>query len=68
MGTAIFLQSPYWLVFCSGSANHGITGNASDADFLCQRLSTATKRGNALDIRGILGLYLDQDSDDFNDY
>ena len=41
-----------------------ITGDVREADFLRQRLSVAIQQGNALAIRGSLGLQKDIDLDD----
>ena len=37
----------------------GVTGDVRETDFLRQRLSIAIQRGNALAIRGNLGLHMD---------
>ena len=41
-----------------------VTGDARKTDFLRQRLAVAIQRGNALAIRGSLGLHLNSDCDD----
>ena len=42
-----------------GAAGHGGHGDVRETDFLRQRLSIAIQRGNALAIRGNLGLHKD---------
>ena len=45
----------------------GVTGDVRETDFLRQRLSIAIQRGNALAIRGSLGLQEVNDCEERND-